>query len=207
MKVNHDKCHLLVTGKNSETKNAYGSESRNSYVKIYLKQRCIVSWSLKIIEILLLKEAVVRRCSVEKLFLGISLNSQKNTCVGLGNRCFPVNFVKFLRIHFSYLFLITLSKVLSFMSSEKRRILINSFMKSLFNYCPLFWIFHSCTINSKINHLHKRCLRLIYNDNTSSFKELLERDRSVPKRNRNLEILDTEMFKLYSNSADFWWNF
>ena len=63
------------------------------------------------------------------------------------------------------------------MSSEKRRILINSFMKSLFNYCPLVWIFYSRTTNSKINHLHKRCLRLIYNDNTSSFKELLERDR------------------------------
>ena len=34
-------------------------------------------------------------------------------------------------------------------------------------------------MNNKIYHLHERCLRM-YNDITSSFKKLLEIDRSLP---------------------------
>ena len=53
-------------------------------------------------------EAVVRRCSVEKVFLEISQNSQENTCARVtfsiklqaSHRCFPVNFAKFLRAPF-----------------------------------------------------------------------------------------------------------
>ena len=55
-------------------------------------------------------EAVVRKCSVKKLFLKISQNSHENTCVRVSfliklqaetwRRCFPVNFAKFLRAPF-----------------------------------------------------------------------------------------------------------
>ena len=76
---------------------------------------------------------------------------------------------------------------------------MNSFFKSQFSYCPLVWMCHSWTINNKINHLHERCLHVIYNNKISSFKELLERDRSVPIRNRNLQMLVTEMFEVYDN--------
>ena len=41
-------------------------------------------------------EAVVQRCSVKKIFLKISRNSQENTCARV-SWCFPMNFVKFLR--------------------------------------------------------------------------------------------------------------
>ena len=50
-------------------------------------------------------EAVVQRCSVKKVFLEISQNSQDNICVvvsfliKLQPRCFPVNFAKLLRIN------------------------------------------------------------------------------------------------------------
>ena len=47
----------------------------------------------------------------------------------------------------------------------------------------------------------KRCLRVIYNDKIPSFKELQERDGSVPIHNRNLQILTTDMFKGYNNIA------
>ena len=55
-------------------------------------------------------EAVVQRCSVKKMFLEISQNSQENICSRvsfliiskkrLWHRCLPVNFVKFLRTPF-----------------------------------------------------------------------------------------------------------
>ena len=89
-----------------------------------------------------------------------------------------------------------LSRVIPLMNLSKKKILMNSFFKSQFSYCLLVWMCHSRRINNKINHLHKRCLRVIYNDNISSFKELLERDGSVPIHNRNLQVLPIEMFKL-----------
>ena len=40
-------------------------------------------------------EAVVRRCSVKKVFLEISQNSQENTCARVWHLYFPVNFANF----------------------------------------------------------------------------------------------------------------
>ena len=54
-------------------------------------------------------------------------------------------------------------------------------------------MFHSRTMNSKINKLHKRWLRIISGGNTSSFTDLLETDNSVSVHRRN--ILATELYK------------
>ena len=48
---------------------------------------------------------------------------------------------------------------------------------------------HNQTNNNKIDRLHERCLRLIYNDKKSSFEDLLEKDGSVPIHHRNLRTL------------------
>ena len=142
----------------------------------------------------------------------------------------------------------TLSRVTPFMNMSKKKMSMNSFFKSQFSYCPLIWMCHSRTINNKISYLQERCLRVIYNDKISSFKELLERNKShcvksvqirsffwsshsdwmylsvfnpnaakdgpektpyldtfhtvsVPIHNWNLQMLATEMFKVYNNIA------
>ena len=76
---------------------------------------------------------------------------------------------------------------------------MNSFFSSKFSYFPLLWMCHGRTVNSKIDKLHERCLRVIYNDKKSSFKELLETDKSVPIHIKNLQVLATGMFKVYRN--------
>ena len=43
------------------------------------------------------------------------------------------------------------------------------FFRSRSSYGPLVWMYHSWTLNNKINKLHKRCLKLIYKDNYSIF--------------------------------------
>ena len=83
------------------------------------------------------------------------------------------------------------------MSLCKKKILMNLFFNSQFSYCPLIWMFHSRIMNNKINQLHERCMRLIYGDKTSSFEELLEQVKSVSIHTRNLQMLATEMIKVY----------
>ena len=73
---------------------------------------------------------------------------------------------------------------------------MNSIFKTQFNYCPLIWMCHSRENNRKINRLHERCLRNIYNDKQSSFNELLEKDGSVSIHEQNLQILTTERYKI-----------
>ena len=94
-----------------------------------------------------------------------------------------------------------LARVTSGMSLSKKRTLMNAFFNSQFNYCPLIWMCHSRENNNKINRLHERCLRIIYNDKRSSFNALLEKDGSVSIHERNIKILATEMFKVSKNLA------
>ena len=60
-------------------------------------------------------------------------------------------------------------------------------------------MFRSRIINNKINHLHERCLRLLCGDKSSPFEKLLKQDKSVTIHTRNLQVLATEMFKVYQN--------
>ena len=82
------------------------------------------------------------------------------------------------------------------MDLSKRRIVVNAFFNSQFNYCPLIWMCGNRTTNRKINRLHERCLRITYNDKQSSFKMLLEKDSSVSIHDRKIQCLVTEMCKI-----------
>ena len=89
-----------------------------------------------------------------------------------------------------------LSRVTPYMDLSKRCILLNAFFISQFSYCSLV-----CGKNIKINRIHERCLRIIYNDKKSTFYELLEKDGSVSIHKRNLRFLACEMFKLKRDMA------
>ena len=94
-----------------------------------------------------------------------------------------------------------LGRISYYMDPIKRWLLMNAFFTSQFNYWPFTWIFHSRRLNNKINRLHERCLRLIYSDRISSYKELLDKDNSVPIHRKNLQKLAIEMFKTYTGMA------
>ena len=66
----------------------------------------------------------------------------------------------------------------NYMSLEKRRIVMKIFIESQFNYCPLIWMFHSQTINNKVNCLHERALRIFYTHFKLSFEGLLTKNNS-----------------------------
>ena len=72
---------------------------------------------------------------------------------------------------------------------------METFIESQFNYCPLIWMFHSRTINNKINRLHERALRIVYSDFKSSFEGLLMKDNSFSIHERNIQSLAIEIYK------------
>ena len=49
------------------------------------------------------------------------------------------------------------------------------------------------------SHLHERALRIVYNDNQSSFENLLRKDRSVTIHHRNIRSFAMEIYETYKN--------
>ena len=92
-----------------------------------------------------------------------------------------------------------LSRMSRFLNFAQRKILMNSFIESQFAYCPLVWMFCSRKANNRINQIHERALRLVYNDTTSSFEELLIKDNSVTIHQKNIRSLAIEIFKIKNN--------
>ena len=95
--------------------------------------------------------------------------------------------------------LYALMRISKFATQEKLLVLLRAFIESLFNHCPLAWMFHSRTINNRINKLHERALRLVYRDKSLTFEQLLEKDQSVTVHQRNIQKLATEMYKVKNN--------
>ena len=93
--------------------------------------------------------------------------------------------------------LVALDKCISYtLRKILRKILMNAFFRSQFNYCPLIWMCYNRSLNHKINPLHERCLRIIYSDKKSKFDELLDKDESVSIHHQNIQKLGIEMFKV-----------
>ena len=97
-----------------------------------------------------------------------------------------------------------LGRIANYMSLEKRRIVMKTFIESQFNYCRLIWMFHSRTINNKINRLQEKALRIVYSDFKSSFAGLLMKDNSFSIHERNIQSLAIEIYKFLNGlSASF----
>ena len=74
------------------------------------------------------------------------------------------------------------SRVARLLGCNKARLLYNAFIlssltsKPCLNYCPLILISCGKTANSEINKIHKRALRILFNDFEASFEERLQRN-------------------------------
>ena len=89
-----------------------------------------------------------------------------------------------------------LARVGRYMTFEQRRIILHSFLISQFGYCPLVWMFHTRDLNNKINKIHKRALRIVYQDTKSSFEDLLDKEKSFTVHERNIQTIGIELYKV-----------
>ena len=88
------------------------------------------------------------------------------------------------------------ARLCSILPSYKRRVLLKAFTMPQFLFSPLVSMFCDRSLNSKIDSLHFRSLKIAYNDNLSFFEELLSKDKSVRVHHRNIQLLALEMYKV-----------
>ena len=112
MKLNEDKCHLLISGFKHEI--IWANIGTNKV------------WE-----------------SNEEKLLGLNIDRQLTFTSYISKICTKAGQK-----------LAAVSRIPKFMSLEKRRILIKAFFDSQFEYCSLCWMFHSRTLNNRINDLH-----------------------------------------------------
>ena len=97
--------------------------------------------------------------------------------------------------------LTVLTRIKKYLDFKKLRLLLKTFFDSQFKYCPLTWMFYNRTTNNKINKLHERALRLVYDDYLSAFEELLEKDNSFTVHHYNIQTLRIELYKVFSGQS------
>ena len=72
-----------------------------------------------------------------------------------------------------------LSRISQHLSPNRKHICFKTFVTSQSNYCSLVWMCHGRTLNIRINIIHHRALRIIYQDKKSSFEWLLQKEKST----------------------------
>ena len=138
---------------------------------------------------ILIGDILVQNSESEKL-LGIKLDRHLNFDSHIENLCKKAS----QKVN-------ALSRIAPLMKFEQRRLIMNSFINSHFSYCPIVWMFHSKKIDNRINRIQERALRIVYQDYSSCFEDLLQKDNSLTNHQRNIQKLATEIFKVTIGNA------
>ena len=160
MKLNKDKCHLLV--------------SEDKYENVWVKMGDKQIWD-----------------SAKQKLLGMEIGRNLNFDDHVISLCKKA--VRELAV---------LARLSKFMSFKQKRILMKTFVESQFRYRPLIWIFHSRKVNSKINHLQERSLRIVYNNYITSFEDLLKKDNPFKIHHENIQSLAIKLFNVEKGIAN-----
>ena len=69
---------------------------------------------------------------------------------------------------------------------------MKAFIESQFNYFSLIWMFHSRTMNNKMNRILEKALRLVYSNYSFNYDELLKKGGLFSIHERNIQTLAIE---------------
>ena len=155
LKLNDDKCHLMI----------FGDESTETTISI--------------------GNSRINESDYEKL-LGVTFDKKLSFKKHVEDLSKKAN----QKLH-------ALARLSNYIDPIKSEILMNSFIRSQFNYCPLVWMFHDRATNSKLNRIHARALRLVCKDSESELEKLKKKYGTIHQH--NLQLLMIEIFKTKNN--------
>ena len=115
------------------------------------------------------------------LLLGITIDKKLTFKQHIENLCQKAQY----KLH-------ALRRIRKFLTIEKAKILGNAFIDSQFNYAPLLWMFCRKTLYSKIEKVHHKDLKVIYESN-DTYDNLLLQSNTVSVHQRHLRFLMTEI--------------
>jgi len=91
-----------------------------------------------------------------------------------------------------------LRRVRSYISEDQAKLLINAYILSPFNYCPLVWMFCGKGGSNLVEKCHHRALR-IFRNSGQDYNALLTDCNVENIHAKNLKLLLTEVFKSIHN--------
>ena len=92
-----------------------------------------------------------------------------------------------------------LNRLKKFIGFNEKKILLQSFIYSNFDYCPLVWYFSSAKSLQKIEKIQERALRFLYNDHLSTYGDLLLKSERCTMHVSRLRVFCIEVFKTLNN--------
>ena len=92
-----------------------------------------------------------------------------------------------------------IGRIQKYMGFKEKEILLNSFVYSNFNCCPLVWHFCSSKSLNKIEEIQERALRLLHSNFTGDYSELLNKSGKPSMEVKRLRTLALEIFKTLNN--------
>ena len=81
------------------------------------------------------------------------------------------------------------------MGFKGKEVFLNSFFLSNFNYCPLVCHFCSSKSLKKSGKIQQRALRILYNDSTSDYNQLLNKSSKASMEVKRFRNIALEIFK------------
>ena len=129
------------------------------------------------------KNIIIKNSASEKL-LGVIIGNKPDFTEHLNTVCKEAN----LKLH-------ALNRISRFLSPKQHVLTINAYIKSLFNYCPLVWMFCYRGIMHKENKIHKWSLRFLLRNCKGDFQDLLRSSGNISIHRICMNSLLTEAFK------------
>ena len=89
----------------------------------------------------------------------------------------------------------TINAYNKYINFEAKKALLESFVQSNFNYCPLVWMLTSPKSMRKIENIQERVLRLLFDDHAETYENLLEKANKPNMVTRMHRSLAIEVYK------------
>ena len=145
----------------------------------------VILWPLKLLILYLaLNVNITIKNSASERLLGVIINNKLEFTDNLNTVCKKANPK-----------LDALNRISRFLFPEQHVLIINAYIKPLFNYCPLVWMFCYRRIMHKMNKILGRSLHLFLKNYKDDFQDLLRSSGDISIHQRAINSLLNEVYK------------